>query len=175
MSAYAVQKNQSPWWLTLIGGIAAIILGIMLWTNPLRVSNALVWFIGLYWLVTGVLYLVSMIWDRRQWGWKLFGGIIGIIAGWYLIDAGAAARLASMGFAIVLVLGIQGILMGIMGLIAAFQGGGWGAGILGVVSIVIGILLIMNMFAAAIVLPWVIAIFLIIGGIFAIISSFTMR
>ena len=49
------------------------------------------------------------------------------------------------------------------------------AGILGVVSIVIGILLMMNMFAAAIVLPWVIAIFLIIGGIFAIISSFTMR
>ncbi len=174
MSAYAVQQNKTPWWLTLIGGIAAIILGIMLWSNPFQVSNVLVWAIGLYWLITGIYYLVSLIWDRRQWGWKIFGGIIGIIAGYWLIDAGAAQRLASMGFAIVLVLGIQGIIMGIMGLIAAFQGGGWGAGIMGVISIVIGILLLMNMVAAAVVLPWVIAIFLIIGGIFAIIGAFTM-
>ncbi len=171
----AEEQQQSPWWLVLLGGIAAIFIGIMLWTNPLRVANVLVWAIGLYWLITGVIYLVSLIWDRRQWGWKLFGGIIGILAGWFLVDAGAIERVASMGFAIVLVLAIQGIIMGIMGLIAAFQGGGWGAGILGVVSIVIGFLLLGNMWAAALVLPWVISVFAIIGGIFAIVAAFRMR
>lgn len=169
------QDNHAPWWLTLLAGIAAIILGVMLWMNPLQVANVLVWAIGLYWLITGVIHLVSLFWDRRQWGWKLFGGILGVVAGWFLIDAGAIERLATMGFAIVLVLGIQGIIMGIMGLIAAFQGGGWGAGILGVISIVIGILLLGNMWAAAIVLPWVIGIFLIIGGIFAIVAAFKNR
>ncbi len=174
-TAVQTQKNDSPWWLVLIGGIAAIIIGIMLWNNPFRVANVLVWAIGLYWLITGIIYLVSLIWDRRQWGWKLFGGIIGIFAGWFLIDAGAIERVASMGFAVVLVLAIQGIIMGIMGLIAAFQGGGWGAGILGVVSIFIGFLLLGNMWAAALVLPWVIAMFAIIGGIFAIVAAFRMR
>ena len=174
-TAVQTQKNESPWWLVLIGGIAAIIIGIMLWNNPFRVANVLVWAIGLYWLITGIIYLVSLIWDRRQWGWKLFGGIIGIFAGWFLIDAGAIERLASMGFAVVLVLAIQGIIMGIMGLIAAFQGGGWGAGILGVVSIFIGFLLLGNMWAAALVLPWVVGMFAIIGGIFAIVAAFRMR
>ena len=174
-TAVQEQQNNTPWWLVLIGGIAAIILGWMLIQNPFRVANVLVWAIGLYWLITGIIYLVSLIWDRSQWGWKLFGGIIGILAGWFLIDAGAIERLASFGLAIVLVLAIQGIIMGIMGLIAAFQGGGWGAGILGVISIVIGILLLGNMWAAAIVLPMVIGIFLIIGGIFGIVGAFRMR
>jgi uncharacterized membrane protein HdeD (DUF308 family) len=174
-TAVQTQENESPWWLVLLGGIAAIIIGIMLWSNPLKVANVLVWAIGLYWLITGIIYLVSLIWDRRQWGWKLFGGIIGIFAGWFLIDAGAIERVASMGFAVVLVLAIQGIIMGIMGLIAAFQGGGWGAGILGVVSIFIGFLLLGNMWAAALVLPWVVGMFAIIGGIFAIVAAFRMR
>jgi len=174
-TAVAPQDNQSPWWLVLLGGIAAIILGWMLWMNPLKTANILVWAIGWYWLITGIIYLISLFWDRRQWGWKLFSGILGIVAGWFLIDAGAGERLATMGFAIVLVLGIQGIIMGIMGLIAAFQGGGWGAGILGVISIVIGFLLLGNMWSAALVLPWVIGMFLIIGGIFAIVASFRLR
>lgn len=176
MSAVAVQeKNATPWWLILVFGIVQIIVGIMLLMNPFRVANVIVWAIGLYWLVTGIYYLVSLIWDRRQWGWKIFGGIIGIIAGWFLIDADPAARMASFGLAIVLVLAIQGIIMGITGLIAAFQGGGWGAGIMGGISIVIGILLLGNMWAATLVLPWVIGIFAIVGGIFAVIMAFRLK
>ena len=80
-----------------------------------------------------------------------------------------------MGFAVILILGIQGIIMGIMGLIEAFRGGGWGAGIMGGLAIIIGLFLLGNIWAAALVLPWVIAIFLIIGGIFAIIMAFRLR
>jgi uncharacterized membrane protein HdeD (DUF308 family) len=169
------QDKHAPWSVILLGGIAAIIHRRILWMNPLKTGIVLIWVIGLYWLITGVIYLVSLFWDRRQWGWKLFSGILGVIAGWFLIDAGAGERLATMGFAIVLVLGIQGIIMGIMGLIAAFQGGGWGAGILGVISIVIGVLLLGNMYAAAVVLPWGIGLFMIIGGIFAIVAAFKYR
>lgn len=171
----APQRNATPWWLILIFGIAQVIVGFMLLNNPLRVANVIVWAIGLYWLVTGIYYLVSLIWDRRKWGWKIFGGIIGIFAGWFLIDATAPERLASFGLAVVLVLAIQGIIMGIMGLIAAFQGGGWGAGIMGAISIVIGFLLLGNMWAATLVLPWVIGIFAIVGGIFSIIMAFRLK
>ena len=168
-------QNTTPWWLVLLGGIAAIIVGWLLIQNPFRMANILVWAIGLYWLITGIIYLVSLIWDRTQWGWKLFGGIVGILAGYFLVFSGEPGSTLAFGLAVILVLAIQGIIMGIMGLIAAFQGGGWGAGILGVISIIIGILLLGNMMAATIVLPWVIGIFLIIGGIFGIIGAFRMR
>jgi uncharacterized membrane protein HdeD (DUF308 family) len=174
-ASVAQETNNTPWWLVLLGGIAGIIVGVLLLMNPFRMANILVWAIGLYWLITGIIYLVSLIWDRRQWGWKLFGGILGILAGWFLVDAGAVERLASFGLAVVLVLAIQGIIMGIMGLIAAFQGGGWGAGILGVISIVVGIVLLANPLIAAATLPWVVGIFAIGGGIVGIIGAFRMR
>ena len=171
----APQKNATPWWLILIFGIAQVIVGFLLLNNPFRITNVLVWAIGLYWLVNGIYYLVSLIWDRRQWGWKIFGGIIGIIAGWFLIDSPPAERLVAFGLAVILVLAIQGIIMGIMGLIAAFQGGGWGAGIMGAISIVIGVVLLANPLIAAATLPWVIGIFAIVGGIFSIIMAFRLK
>lgn len=175
MTAAVAETNRREWWLILILGIAAIIVGGLMWANPFRMANILAWAIGLYWLISGIISLVRLFWDRRNWGWKLAFGIIGIIAGWYLIDAGSFERTAAMLGAVVLVLAIQGIIMGIMGLIEAFRGGGWGPGIMGGLALIIGIFLLGNIWAAAVVLPWVIAMFMIIGGIFAIIMAFRMR
>jgi len=60
-------------------------------------------------------------------------------------------------------------------LVEAFQGGGWGPGIMGGLSILFGILLWSNSLAATVMLPWVIAVFMIVGGIFAIIMAFRLR
>lgn len=174
-AAVAEQENNTPWWLVLIGGIAAIIVGGLLLANPFKMASVLVWAIGLYWLITGIIYLVSLIWDRRQWGWKLFGGIVGILAGYFLVTSPPLESTVAFGLAVILILAIQGIIMGIMGLIAAFQGGGWGAGILGVISIIIGFILLANPMITAAMLPWVVGIFAIIGGIFAIFAAFRMR
>ncbi len=175
MSAAVAQKARIPWWLVLIQGIVAIVLGILLWTNPLKTANFLVWFIALYWLISGVIQLVRLFVDRSHWGWKLFSGIIGILAGWVLLDAGATERTLVFGWALIIILGIQGIVMGIISLIEAFQGGGWGPGIIGGLAILFGILLLGNSMAATLVLPWVIGMFMIVGGIFAIIMSFRLR
>ena len=163
------------WWLVLIEGLAAVLIGFMLLANPLQTSNILVWTIGLFWLISGIISIIRIFTDRSHWGWKLFSGVIGIIAGWFLItNIGDGATLA-FGLAVVLIMAIQGIIMGIAGLIEAFRGGGWGPGIMGGLAIVIGILLLGNIYAATLVLPWVIGIFAIVGGIFAIIMSFRLR
>jgi uncharacterized membrane protein HdeD (DUF308 family) len=65
--------------------------------------------------------------------------------------------------------------MGIIQLIEAFRGGGWGPGIIGGLSIVFGFLLLANTWAATLVLPWVLGVFLLIGGVFAIFMSFRLR
>ena len=88
MTAVAAKPAQMPWWVVLLEGIAAIILGGLMWMNPLQTANALVFFIAIYWLVSGVISIVRIFFDRRRWGWNLFMGIIGILAGvvylWWL-------------------------------------------------------------------------------------------
>jgi uncharacterized membrane protein HdeD (DUF308 family) len=177
MTATAIEAKplRMPWWIPLIQGIAAIIIGVLLWMNPFQMANALVWFIALYWLVTGIISLLRLFWDRSHWGWKLFTGILGILAGWVLLDAGAVERTLVFGWTLVIILGFQGIIMGIAGLIEAFRGGGWGPGIIGALGIVFGILLLANSMAATVMLPWVIGIFMIVGGIFAVIMAFRLR
>jgi len=62
-----------------------------------------------------------------------------------------------------------------MGLIRAFTGGGWGPGILGILTIIIAIFLFTNVFGAVLALPIVIGAILIVGGIVAIFYSFRIR
>ena len=72
MTAVAAKPAQMPWWVVLLEGIAAIILGGLMWMNPLQTANALVFFIAIYWLVSGVISIVRIFFDRRRWGWNLF-------------------------------------------------------------------------------------------------------
>jgi uncharacterized membrane protein HdeD (DUF308 family)/predicted flap endonuclease-1-like 5' DNA nuclease len=158
----------------LIEGFVAIIIGILLLMNPLKMSVLLVQVIAVYWLIKGIVSLVSLFVDRSAWGWKLFIGIIGIIGGYVLIQypIGGTAAVAQ---AFVIVLGIQGIVMGIVELVQAFQGAGWGVGILGALTTIIGIWLLGNVWASARILPWVLGILAIVGGMVAIVYAFRFK
>jgi uncharacterized membrane protein HdeD (DUF308 family) len=75
----------------------------------------------------------------------------------------------------VLVLGIQGIIFGVIGIVQAFSGGGWGPGLLGGLSVILGILLLSNVWIAALATPWVVGAFALIGGIAAVVQAFRMK
>jgi len=124
-----VENSGIPWWLVLIQGIAAIILGILLFTRPVATTIILIQFLGIYWLITGILSIISLLWDRTAWGWKLFSGILGVLAGLFIIENPLWSTLL-VPTTLAWVLGFTGILMGIIQLIQAFRGAGWGAGIL---------------------------------------------
>ena len=174
-SAVADKPATIPWWIVLIQGIAAVLIGILLLTNPIQTASVIVFAIGLYWVITGVISLVRIFTDRGNTFWKLLSGIIGIIAGWFLMTNVGDGAEVIFGVTVIIVLAIQGIIMGIIGLIEAFQGGGWGPGILGAISIIIGILLLGSPLGYAAALPWVLGIFAIVGGIFAVIMAFRLR
>jgi len=72
-------------------------------------------------------------------------------------------------------LGIGGIIMGIVNLVQAFSGAGWGVGILGVLSIIFGIILLGNTVIAVALLPWVLGFTFIFGGIAAVVMAFRLR
>jgi uncharacterized membrane protein HdeD (DUF308 family) len=179
-SATSVQTKQRPWWLTLILGIAAVAVGaIMLWgTIETRVQTYvfLVKALGLYWVIWGILELVYMFIDHTAWGWKLFMGVISLIAGGSILMYPVAAAIA-LPQVFLLVLGIWALMEGIILLFMAFRGGGWGAGILAVISIVLGLIMIGNYGApgAGLAMLWAGAIWAFIGGFVLIVQAFRSR
>jgi uncharacterized membrane protein HdeD (DUF308 family) len=179
-SATSMETRQRPWWITLILGIAALIIGaILLWGAPQQKADTymlLVSLIGIYWLIYGIMELVGMFIDHTAWAWKLFIGIISIAAGGYVLAYPVAAAIA-LPRVFVLVLGIWALMDGIILLIMAFRGGGWAAGILGALAIILGLILIgdYGKLGSGIAMLWAAAFWGVIGGIVMIVQAFRQR
>jgi uncharacterized membrane protein HdeD (DUF308 family) len=179
-AAVQPQAKQRPWWLTLISGILATIVGAtLLWGglgNKVQTYMLLVTFLGIWWMIQGIVDIVSIFHDSSMWGWKLFIGIVSIIAGYYILSYPIVSAIA-LPKIFVLVLGIWGLMYGIILLIMAFQGGGWGAGILGVLGIIFGLALMANYYVVGMGLAmlWTAAVFAFFGGIVMIVRSFQQR
>ncbi|MCJ7512767.1 MAG: HdeD family acid-resistance protein [Anaerolineales bacterium] len=172
--APAKEMNSTPWWLILLESIAFLIIGALLLTNPAATTAVLVQVLGIYWIISGVFSLVYMFIDHSKWGWKLFVGILGIIAGVLVLQHPMWSTLL-VPTTLVWLLGFAGLFMGISKLIMAFQGAGWGQGILGIVLILLALYLMFNPLAAVIALPLVLGIFGIVGGITGIVFAFRVK
>jgi uncharacterized membrane protein HdeD (DUF308 family) len=163
-----------PWWMVLLQGIFAALIGLFLVISPGVTTLVLVQFLGFYWLIAGIFGLVSIFIDNYLWGWKLFSGILGILAGFAIIQSPLWSTLLVPG-TLVIFLGIEGIIIGLLNIIQAFQGGGWGIGILGILSIVFGLVLVANPLLGGLTLAFLMGILGIVGGIVAIIYAFRIR
>jgi len=168
------QPVRFPWWAVLVQGIFAIIIGILLLTYPGATTLVIVQFIGIYWLVSGIFSLVGIFMDRSMWGWKLFAGVIGILAGLAIMRHPLWSTFL-LPTVLVIFLGIDGLIIGAVGIFAAFKGGGWAAGILGALSMLFGLILLFSPFIAALALPWIYGILGIVGGVAAIFAAFRQR
>jgi uncharacterized membrane protein HdeD (DUF308 family) len=174
MESVRTQILRGPWWLMLITGIAAVVLGIFLILAPVRTTVALVQILGIYWLITGVFSLVSLIVNRANWAWKLFTGILSIAAGVFILLlplSFTGTLLASLLFTAA----AAGILAGSALLVVAFFERSWGVGILAVLSIIFGILMFLNPLITAVALRFALGGLVILGGIAVIVSSFSNR
>ena len=176
MAAAMAQKDQSDvWWIFLLEGIAAIIFGVLLITNPAATLVALVVFLGFYWLFVGVLELVRMFVDRSvPWYWSLLIGVLGIVAGIIVLNHPIFAAVV-LPTAIVVWLGILGLVIGVFAMIGGFTGGGVGSFIFGLVNFVIGLILLGSPMVAALAVPLVFGILLVIQGVILIIWAFKVR
>ena len=165
-----------PWWIILVEGIFALIFGIFLITAPGATSVFLVTVLGFYWLIRGIFSIIEIFIGNTgiHWGWLLFMGILGIIAGLVVLHHPLYATVF-VGTFLIIFLAVDGLIMGIMGLVRAFMGAGWGTGILGALSVIIAIFLFANLYVAILALPIVLGAFMVVGGIAAIFFSFRVR
>ena len=163
-----------PWWLLLIQGLAALVIGGLLLAYPAKTTVTLVYFLGWWWLITGIFELGSLFVSREMWGWKVLSGLLGIIAGGYIIEQRIAGAIIVVG-TLTLLLGINGIIIGVVDIVKAFQGAGWGKGIVGFLSLIFGAIIAFNFVEFSTVMPWVVAIIAIGFGLAAIVMSFQVR
>ncbi len=173
----AAQRGLSgAWWLVLLEGIATLVLGLYLIVAPGMTMVVLVTFVGAYWLVAGILSIVRVFVGTAgiHWIWSLLIGIVGILAGLFVLRHPLYSSIL-VPATLVIVLGIQGLIIGVLSLVKAFQGEGLGALLLGILNIIIGIVLLISPLTAALAVPLVLGVFAIIGGIGLIVAAFRLR
>ena len=168
-------QQSSVWWISLLQGIAAILLGLMLLTAPGATLVALMTFLGFYWVITGVLALVRVFVDRStSWIWSLLSGVVGILAGVFVLNHPLLAAV-TVPTVLIFILGLEGLIMGVSEIIRGFAGGGAGAFILGVINVLLGLLLLGRPMVAALAVPFVFGVLLLIEGIGLVIWAFRVR
>jgi uncharacterized membrane protein HdeD (DUF308 family) len=163
-----------PWWLLLIQGIIALILGSFLIVYPIKTLSVIIWFLGFYWFFSGMVTLFTAFVDSRDRGWKILLGILGIILGLLILAYPLYSTLV-VPFVFTVMVGVFALVYGFIALYGGFTGKGWGVGILGLLSIFFGILILANPVAATIAVPFVFGIFGIVFGFAAIVGSFFLR
>lgn len=110
-------------------------------------------------------------WGGKGWGWLMAYGVISIIIGVL-----ALIQPLATGLAVGLLLSFLLIISGVTALIAGISGNGWrnrwlDIG-LGLVSLVLGIVILFNPFAGAVSLVWLIGCWLLAIGVLEIIAAF---
>ncbi|MGB7546021.1 MAG: DUF308 domain-containing protein [Methanothrix sp.] len=166
-------RNFVPWWLVLLEGLAALIIGIYLIAYPIDTAIILVRMLGWYWLFVGIFTIVTILMDRTDWVWRAVNGILGILTGIVVINYPLFSALF-IPATLVTIAAILAIGFGVLRLYWALKEG-WSSAIAGVLNIILGLLILGHPMLGIITLVYVAAILSIVGGVATIYLAIKMR
>lgn len=165
----AMQALSGGWWLFVLRGIAAMILGLLMLFTPGAAILVFLTFIAVFAIFDGVVCLVHAARGaadptgrHRSRTWLALDGIASVLFGIVvLILPGMSAVL------LVICLGAWLMVTGVLRIVMAWRAGSWTLGLLGVIAVLAGIYMMAAPMLGAIVVAWVIAIeLLMMGGLF---------
>ena len=173
-----LQALASTWWVFLVRGIAAVLLGITIWVQPAASVAVLVLFFGAWMLVDGVFTSIGSIVRRKEnpeWGWMLVSGIMSLIIGVLTLRAPGLTVVVLVMFVSVwaMMLGIGQIALGWR--IRKEVSNEWMLYLSGAVALLFGIMVMWNPAAGALSVLWMIAFFALLYGISLIVLSFRLK
>jgi uncharacterized membrane protein HdeD (DUF308 family) len=170
--------DKKHWWQVAVRGLIALIFGIMLLAWPEVSLFIFAILFGAFAFVDGIFTLVAAVNYKAGAGrrtWLFVRGILGIIVGIITFFWPAITMLA-----LVILIGAWALVTGVMELNFAFRavretGAKWLFAVSGILSIILGILLLVSPIAAAIAVIWVIGAYAVIAGIVLIVLGFRLR
>jgi uncharacterized membrane protein HdeD (DUF308 family) len=163
-----------PWWLVLLWGIFALIVGCLFLAYPLNALMASIVFLGVYWFIGGIFTLFAAFMEPTDRGWRILIAIISIIAGLAILAYPIYSFLLLPALFVIFV-GFWALIVGGVKIWQGFAGKDWGAVILGIISLIFGFLILGSPYIAAALIPWIFGGFAVVGGIAAIVVYFMIR
>ena len=166
------------WDLVLLRGILAILFGIATLVLPPMTLVVLVTLFGAYALVSGIITTIMAIKDRKEqsdWGLYLLYGLVSIAAG-VLTFVYPGITTISLFYVIV----AWAIASGILEIVLAIQlrkviKGEWWLVLSGILSVVFGILCLVQPVAGALSVLWLIGLYAIVYGAALVVLAFRLR
>jgi len=170
--------DKKHWWQVALRGFIALIFGILLLAWPGLSLLVFAFIFGAYAFVDGIFTLVAAANYKAGAGkrtWLFVRGICGIVAGLITFLWPAITELV-----LVFLIGAWALVTGIMELNFAFRsveetGAKWLFAVSGILSIVLGVLLLIRPIAAMLAVIWIIGAYAVIAGILLIILGFRLR
>ncbi|GEL23919.1 membrane protein [Pseudonocardia sulfidoxydans NBRC 16205] len=167
------------WWLVLLRGVLAILFGLVMLFTPGTALLALVLVFGVYAVLDGVTAVVAGIRHRaddNHWGWHVVQGVISVIAG-----VVAFAWPGVTVLAILFVIAFWSIVGGIAEISESMTmrrngSSTWGWVLAaGILSVVFGILLVVQPGVGLVTLLWIAGIWALVFGVVVVIWAFRLR
>ena len=144
------QPRHVGFWVTLIRGILATILGVALIFQPDKTRPILVNFMGMFWLVSGIMSLRWGASGQRARRRSLAAGVIGILGGLLVLTRGIARGFLEEKV-VIYIFGVVIVLTGLIHAAGGFRVGeeaerhrSWTSLLLGTFEIILGILLLLS-------------------------------
>ena len=170
--------NEKHWWQIALRGFLALIFGILVLAWPGVALAILAIIFGAYVFVDGIFTLVAAANYKAGAGrrtWLFIRGIAGIIVGLITFFWPAITELA-----LVLLIAAWALVTGVMELVFAFKANQntairWMFAISGILSLILGFLLLARPIIGALVIIWVIGAYAVLAGILLIILGFRLR
>ncbi|GHO83780.1 HdeD family acid-resistance protein [Dictyobacter formicarum] len=178
-------RSTTTWWVVLVQGIVAIILGLLVLLAPFKLSTLLVRLLGAYLFISGILLFFNMFRSKSYPKFKIIVAGVGIIAG-LLLMIFRIWSLSVLPPAIFLVGSILGIIYGISEIVHGSRNKEWDDIGIGVLSTIVGLTLLflivplggflaVSLTTLVIVVPFIICISGIVIGILLIQRALHMR
>jgi uncharacterized membrane protein HdeD (DUF308 family) len=168
----------SHWWLFLIRGLLALAFGIAVLAYPLAGLFTIAILFAAYAFADGIVALIAAVRMQHSggtWGWLLFEGLIGILAG---ICAAIYPGLAVYTLAILF--GAWAIITGVLAIASAFSArqhipNEWLWVLSGIVSVIFGIAVFWSPSFGLFALVWMVGFYAILAGVLLIGFAFRLR
>jgi uncharacterized membrane protein HdeD (DUF308 family) len=166
------------WWLPVVRGVLLLIVGFLMLAHPFNTAVALVWVFGIFAVADGILTLVLWFSNRHEEG-SVWWAVLGVVSiGFGLVAVVWAPETAK---AIFYLIAIWVLVIGILGVIAAATlyrardiGWFWVLA-LGLVSFLIGLLMIVNPQETVAVVMVIFGLFAFVAGVLLVVSGFATR
>ncbi|NQW73517.1 MAG: DUF308 domain-containing protein [Actinobacteria bacterium] len=179
--AGALEALGRKWWLLLLFGVVTIVVGIFCVMQPVDAVETLSWLFAVWLIVTGIFELVRAFGSQISGGMRallIITGALSLVLGFVALRSFWDDDVVLAGWILAIFIGISFLFRGFSILFLGIEGkgqAGRGWNIFAGIVIIIGGMIILTAPATIIALAWVVGIWLIVMGIFEIITSFMVR